>query len=69
MADIDEKALEEFTEHMRNEICKTCGIPKEFLEAPIPHISDEEYMKQVTALMAMTPTEILMELDEDQGDE
>ena len=68
MADIDEKSLEEFIEHMRNEICKSCGIPKEFLEAPIPRISDEEYLKQVTALMAPTPTEILRVLDEDQGE-
>ena len=68
MADIDEKALEEYIEHMRNEICKTCGIPKEFLEAPIPRISDEEYMKQVTALMAPTPTEILEALEENQDE-
>ena len=68
MADIDEKALEEYIEHMRNEICKTCGIPKEFLETPIPRISDEEYMKQVTALMAPTPTEILEALEENQDE-
>jgi hypothetical protein len=68
MADLNEKAFDEFVENMRNEICKTCGIPKEFLEAPIPRISDEEYMKQVTALMAPTPTETLEALGENQDE-
>ena len=66
MADMDEKALEEFTEHMKNEICKVYGIPKEFLEAPVPRsISDDKYIEEVTTLMTLTPTEILKELDED----
>lgn len=68
MADTDEKALEEYIEHMRNEICKTCGIPKEFLEAPIPRISDDKYIAEVTALMAPTPTEILEALEENQDE-
>lgn len=56
MADLDEKSFDEFIEHMRNEICKTCGIPKESLEAPIPHISDEKYIEEVTTLMDSNTT-------------
>ena len=66
MADLDEKALDDFIEHMRLEICKVCGIPKEFLEAPIPHISDDKFIEEVTAITTLTPTEILMDLDEDR---